>query len=332
MRRALTVLLTAGLVTWFGVTACRGQAPARQRLRVATYNIRDLEADVSAARLANLREVLERLDADLIGLQEIGDRATLARVLPPDEWTIVLDDQGDRLNLAVAVRRPYRVVSLAAPYDAGDEQFLFEGPASEPFYLYGRDLLAVEVGLPGGSVWVLVHHAKSRVGGRHLTDWQRCGAAALLVGALQRDFAGRQVILLGDFNDNPDDQSLNILETGNWAAGPGPEPGVEGSLMANLCQPLVEQDRVSWGLNDLTVAGGRINTRVPGSRERNHRERFGSGSPQPILFDQILVSANVAGALVRGSVKVFDDPVALAGGAERASDHLPVLADFALQP
>lgn len=332
MRRALTLLTIAGLVTWFGVTACRGQAPARQRLRVASYNIRDLEAGVSAGRLANLRAVLGRLEADIIGLQEIGDRATLARLLPPDEWTIVLDDQGDRLNLAVAVRRPYRVVSLPAPYDAGDEQFLFEGPICEPFFLYGRDVLAVEVGLPGGTVWVLVHHAKSRVGGRHLTDWQRCGAAAQLVGVLQRDFAGRQVILLGDFNDNPDDQSLNILETGNWAARPGPEPGVEGTLLVNLCQPLVEQDRVSWGLNELTTDGGRVDTRVPGSRERNQRERFASGTPQPILFDQILVSAGIETAVIRGSVKVFDDPVALAGGAERASDHLPVLADFALQP
>lgn len=59
-----------------------------------------------------------------------------------------------------------------------------------------------------------VHHAKSRFGGRHTTDPRREGAARRLVHKLERAYHDEPYVLVGDFNDSPDDRSLNILEAG----------------------------------------------------------------------------------------------------------------------
>jgi hypothetical protein len=64
------------------------------QIRVATYNIQFLSTDVvnQGDRLSKLREVIAVLDAHVIGLQEIADRAALERVFPPTEWHLVIDD------------------------------------------------------------------------------------------------------------------------------------------------------------------------------------------------------------------------------------------------
>ncbi|MEX2218527.1 MAG: endonuclease/exonuclease/phosphatase family protein [Phycisphaerales bacterium] len=58
-------------------------AIAQQPVRVATYNIRFFNASVGDERLANLRQVVAALDADIIGLQEIDDRAALETLFDP---------------------------------------------------------------------------------------------------------------------------------------------------------------------------------------------------------------------------------------------------------
>ena len=58
------------------------------RVSVATYNIKFLSTEVvnQGDRLSKVREVIEALDAHIIGLQEIVDRAGLELVFPPTEW------------------------------------------------------------------------------------------------------------------------------------------------------------------------------------------------------------------------------------------------------
>jgi hypothetical protein len=74
-----------------------------------------------------------------------------------------------------------------------------------------------------------------------------------------------------------------------------------------------------------------VATRAPGARQRNFellRTNMNTGDQ---LFDQVLVSPALAVAYVRGSARVFDHPVAVRGNdRDRASDHLPVYADFEL--
>jgi hypothetical protein len=176
----------------------------------------------------------------------------------------------------------------------------------------------------------MVHHAKSRLGGRAVTDPRREGAAAALVQVLEQRFDERDFVLLGDFNDNPDDRSLNILETGNPGASGGAEEE-DGPFLVNLMETLVAADRVSHGRDQMDIGEDEIDTIDPGSRERNNVNRGNNTHTGDILFDQLLIPVRLKERYVAGSVKIFDEPVALAGtAATQASDHLPVYADFVL--
>lgn len=305
----------------------------QDRVRVATYNIKFLSTGVSSQgdRLAKLRTVIDHLDADVIGLQEIADRAALNLVFPSQDWHIIIDDDsGDDQDVAVVVRKPFQVVGINADLDADDNNFLFPGGTFNSPFPNRRDALAVEVQVPGQSETfvVIVIHAKARSGGRSATDQRRVGAARLLVESLKDKFSDKDFILLGDFNDNPDDQSMNILETGDPNASAGPEE-IDGPFLINLVEPLLAAGHVSHGRTSADIAGDRVNTIDPLSRKRNNDLRGTNANTGDILFDQLLIPVWMKTKYVQGSASVFDREVAVKGNTTtRASDHLPVSAEF----
>jgi endonuclease/exonuclease/phosphatase family metal-dependent hydrolase len=323
--------LSSALFALFLSVFLVGVAQAQEPLRVATYNIRFLDADKLSSegdRRDKLRQVIERLEADIIGLQEIKDRRALETIFPPTEWLLVIDDEsGDEQDLAVAVRRPLRVVRPAS-LNADDADFLFSG-ADETFFPNRRDVLSVEVAVSDTeTLTVLVTHAKSRLGGRAATDARREGASARLVQVLERDFDEKNFILLGDFNDTPDDRSLNILETGDPNA-PGQAEDEPGSFLINLTEPLYAAGHVTFGRTSADAAGGRVRTIEPGARAFNNQERGRETHTGDQMFDQLLVPVRLRERHVPNSTAVFDlDIAALGTDATRASDHLPVYADF----
>ena len=68
------------------------------------------------------------------------------------------------------------------------------------------------------------------------------------------------------------------------------------------------------------------------SRQRNNDLRGTNQNSGDILFDQILIPPRMRDFYVAGSAKVYDDPVAVRGnGTTRASDHLPVSAEFVFE-
>jgi endonuclease/exonuclease/phosphatase family metal-dependent hydrolase len=301
------------------------------RVRVAAYNIQFLNTAISQARRDNLKEVIRLLNADVIALNEIDDRASLAQVFPPDQWQIVIDDDSaNNQDVAVVVRRPLEVRGMNSNLNADDQHFLFPSPADNDPFPDRRDVLKVEVGFPGSSrgFFILAVHAKSRREGRDRTEGRRVRASRLLVQKLRQDFDDKDYILLGDFNDNPDDRSLNILESGDPDAS-FEEEERDGPFLINLMEPLVAAGHVSHGREELDIISDRINTIDSGSRARNRNGLGTNNHTGDILFDQMLISMGLREAYVGGSAKVFDRAIALSGGANRASDHLPVFADFA---
>lgn len=326
--KRLTRMILPVLVLVLSATSSLAQ---EQQVRVATYNIKFLSTNVSnqGDRLAKLKQVIELLGADVIGLQEIADRDSLKLLFPPQDWNIIIDDDsGDNQDVAVVVRKPLTVIGFDASLDADDQHFLFPGAANNSHFPNRRDLLFVEVGLPNSAdtFFVMVHHAKARSGGRTNTDPRREGAGREVVEVLKERFDDRKFILLGDFNDNPDDRSLNIMETGHPDAPGGPEE-IDGPLLVNLAEPLCAAGHVSWGRNSGDIVGDRVNTIDPQSRHRNNDQR---GTTQDsifdILFDQLLIPGWMKNRFVPGSAKVFDNEVAMRGNdSNRASDHLPVL-------
>ena len=319
------------------------EAARAEHLRVATYNIKFFsvrnspcgrlpveDVRTQGTRLEKLREVIRLLDAQVIGLEEIDDRQALEQLFDPKVWTLIIDDDShDCQDVALAVRHPLKVRGFTPPdFDADDDNFLAAGEPDE-FFPRRRDLLAVEVEIPGGHrFWVLVHHAKSRAEGRADSDQRRAGAAERIVALLRDRLDGQALALVGDFNDSPDDRALNILESGDARAEARMEDDPDAFLV-NLTGPLFAADRVSFGRNSGNISGDRVVTVAPGTRQRNFDLRHTNMNTGDLLFDQILVSPELASAYVKGSVSIFDQTVAVRGNdRDRASDHLPVYADF----
>jgi endonuclease/exonuclease/phosphatase family metal-dependent hydrolase len=306
---------------------------SQEQIRVASYNIKFLKTSVSTEddRLTKLREVIAHLDAKVIGLQEIDNRAALELLFRPQDWHIIIDDNSnDDQDVALVVKKPLRILAVNPDLDADDPNFLFPNTIDDSSFPNRRDVLAVEVQLPdqSESFFVMVVHAKSRFGGRLNTEQRRVGAARLLAGVLRQRFSDKDFILLGDFNDNPDDQSLNILETGDANAPAGPEE-LDGPFLINLMEPLLAAGHVSHGRSSDDIVGSKINTLDLGSRQRNNANRGNNNNTGDILFDQILIPLWMQTRYIQGSAKVFDHEIAVRGNNSNiASDHLPVSAEF----
>lgn len=316
-----------------------GAATAQTAARIATYNIKYLDTGVGQQgdRLTKIREVIQRLEADIIGLQEINNRDALELVFAPAEWRLVIDDDSnENQDVALAVRRPWTLPDFPSDtdLDADDDDFLFPGSGNDTNFPKRRDVLAVRVRAPNEDIElvIMVVHAKSRLEGRALTDPRRVGAARDLIARIRQDYDEARLVLLGDFNDNPDDQSLNILETGLNNAPAGPEE-IQGPFLVNLTETLVVADHVSHGLKTDAVHGDHVHTVDAGSRQRNNDLRGTNANTGDILFDQLLIPAWMVGEYVPDSAQVFDHAVAAQGNnTTRASDHVPVFADFLLRP
>jgi len=156
------------------------------------------------------------------------------------------------------------------------------------------------------------------------------GSSRILLEHLKGELKGRNVVLLGDFNDTPDDASMNILETGSPNAF-GKMEDEPDEFMVNLCESLWARGMVTHGASDrrLDKKTGLINNVYPEARKRNDNTRGRDAGSGPILFDQILVSKNLEGAVAGDAATIYRKPQALQGpGFNRPSDHLPVYVDL----
>lgn len=328
----ITVALSLGSQSGCSPTQAQLGRPAGST-RVATYNIQWFSEDANPGRIKNLKSVVSQIRPDVIALQEIESRKSLTQLFG-NEWSIgIPDDTDERQELAIAVRRPYALVS---------SELLFEGPVFEHAFPGGRDVLRCVVQTPQGKALIVyVVHMKSRSGGRKSTDARREAACGLLAGYLRGRSDETNVIVLGDFNDAPDDTSVRILQTGDLTA---PSEEASRPLLINLCSPLWDNDTVTEGLVDL-YRGQALQPRVTGAKSDNARlrgqdYRFPQDARVPqTLFDQILVSPS----LKKATAKVYSGLDALRGSkgktsksdvsveytekGDLASDHLPVYAD-----
>lgn len=84
--------------------ACSSEIP---EIKIATYNIYFLDDGISQERRSNLQQVINKLDADIIGFQEINSPAALKNILPSEYTIAMIDDPGQVQELALAVRPPF---------------------------------------------------------------------------------------------------------------------------------------------------------------------------------------------------------------------------------
>ena len=281
--------------------------------------------------------MIESLDADVIGLQEIDDREALEQVFSPTEWIILIDDDsGDDQDVAVVIARDcgLEVVGFDADLDADEENFLFPDSSDNNAFPNRRDALAVELRSAGGSesLFIIVQHTKARYGGRLSTAPRRAENSRMLLLKLEERFQDEEFIVVGDFNDSPDDQALNIIEDGNPNARTVME-NEPGAFLINLVEPLWARGMCSWGHNSRSIgeSGDTIDLVDPQARAANFHERNSNDNNfhKRNLLDHILIPHSLDGRLAPGSVAIFDGPAGVRNGSrDRASDHLPVYAEF----
>lgn len=304
-------------------------------LTVATYNTKYLSACVNYKRSEAFQTVVDHLRVDVVALQEVRDRSALELFFPTETWAIVFEDAStDDQNLAFAVRRhtEYRLLS-GNREQAASADFLFPG---SKLFTDRRDVLAMVIrdDTLGGEVLLLNHHAKSRYGGRRITETVRTEQALAIVDWIANSPFRDRVILLGDFNDTPDDLSVNSLEAGSLASQL--VENVPGPFLVNLAEPLLFDDRVSYGLNSRDVQDQDrrlIESSVPGSRQANLDAFAHDIEVSKALYDQVLVSPRLVDQVSARSAQLYPFAHAVVGNSDtRASDHIPVVVAFAKPP
>ncbi len=309
---------------------------SEQYIKIATYNIYFLDDGISQERKSNLQAVITNLNADVIGFQEINNPAALKNILPENYEIAMIDDPSEVQETALAVRPPFKIKSY---------QYVFPDQIYDDAFPRKRDLLQVTVEGYDSEFYFFVHHAKSRSGGRLKTDKRREACSILIVEYIKSNLKNKKLIILGDFNDNPDDRSLNILEYGDKNASGGIDEK-EDTFLFNTTEQLLESNYCSYGYNYIyeKSSSDTFKLAVEGSREENNKWRNIEHNfrrdvkVKTTLFDQIMVSMNLKESVFKTGVinkavavegessriRFIDDELHYVKRGSVASDHVPV--------
>ncbi len=219
-RVPILILLLLILVACSEAPPPKPVPPASQPMRLASWNVQNLFDEVDdpnndevpspqevKSKLARLAFVLKRLEADVIGLQEVENEEILERLAQelPGYRPILIEGNDHRrgIDVALLTRRPVEHIRSHShrllPYVTGTPKN----------YKFSRDCLEVEIGgeLP---VTVLVNHFISNRNPGATADAKR-RAQAMGVAQIVAEREGRLVAVLGDLNESFDSWSLEPL-------------------------------------------------------------------------------------------------------------------------
>lgn len=287
---------------------------------VATYNVKNLfmKEDITPGShtrpkdersLAALAESIDRLDADVVTLQELSSKETLeghlmsrrglAEKYPHIAYVRGNDERG--IQLGVISKHPFtNVVSHK------DTKFpLVDGSGDGKF---SRDLLRVDVNLdndPEAELTVYNTHSKSRRpsdSGISSDDKRLSEGMAIrdIAENEMKDFPNRLFVVTGDMNDNTDDASVQAILN--------PKNG--GEKWLDSLDHLPENERNTWPANP------------------NGGGKFG-----PEQFDHIIYPTRFDDQLIESKPVRFEKSLDSDTNwvSSAASDHLPVIAKFEIR-
>lgn len=151
---------------------------------------------------------------DVIGLAEVENRRVLQLLLESSllrkcGYEIVHHDSGDRRGIDVALLYRNEVYDLS-------ESFITT-PQHEGEKLSTRDILTVRLRrkTDGEQITFIVNHHPSKYGGSKASEERRESVMinlSELCDSLLKTPENKQIVAMGDFNDNPDGQQFSILD------------------------------------------------------------------------------------------------------------------------
>ncbi|MBP7273225.1 MAG: endonuclease/exonuclease/phosphatase family protein [Saprospiraceae bacterium] len=341
-------IITIITLTTFLVISCTssrklGTSQIPQNLRIMFYNVENLMDTLDNPltdddeftpngknkwvteryykKLDNLSDVVAALEYPaLIGLSEIENRAVLddfikTQKMSPQKYEIVQYESPDHRGIDVALLYRSEVfkilksepINVAIPSDAR--------PADEDGKT--RDILHVQ-GIVGknDTLHIFVNHWPSRRDGKEKSEPKRIFAAQQLrkqVDNLLAKNSNVNIIITGDFNDEPTDNSITTtLMAKNWT-----EPFSTNALI-NLAYPLNDQGKGSYNYRGSWDC---IDQMITSAALKNHKNNinvtaFNIFDAEWLLFDD---------------KKFGKTPNRTYGGPNYYggySDHLPIYGDF----
>ncbi len=210
---------------------------------------KNVTQDIYDLKMTNCASVLADMNADVLGLCEV-------------ENFFVLDE----LNREYS-GRDYKIIHYDSPDSRGIDNALMYDPAvfevvsrrairnELPSGRPTRDILYVLGKYEGVELHIYVNHWPSNYGGKEQAIPKRRATARLLtneVANILSDDPDAEIVLLGDFNEDPTDDNVRILKSVNMSSLMEPmmgEPKV-GTYVYRGEDLFLDQIIVSSGLND----------------------------------------------------------------------------------
>lgn len=162
------------------------------------------------AKLSHIAEVMAKMNdglPDIIGMCEVENRKVLEDLIALPElkaagYNIIHKDSPDERGIDVALLYKSSIVKEESI------DFLRVDIAEDPNERT-RDILKAELKIGNESIYFFVNHWPSRSGGQMESEFKRLAAAGVLRKAVAPlEEAGKKVVIMGDFNDHPDNKSI----------------------------------------------------------------------------------------------------------------------------
>lgn len=186
-----------------------------------------------------LAALLDTIQPLVIGLSEIEDDKVLEDLLAQPVLT--------KFNFGVVHRDSpdERGIDCALLYnkDAINESFSAFIPINFPFDTADktREIVYLKGYINEGEpLWFFVNHWPSRLGGKEKSDAKRAYVAQVLKDKIENIYLGEKyarVVVMGDFNDNPNDSTLSILSVVNKNS--------RAEEMVNMMKPMQTRNEFS---------------------------------------------------------------------------------------
>ena len=169
---------------------------------------KNVTKEIYDLKIKHSSEVLFDLDVDILGLCEIENKKVLVD-----------------LNEAY-IKRDYNIIHFESPDERGIDNALmydnrkFTVISSRPITNVlaagdkTRDILYIEGIFNEETVHLFVNHWPSNYGGRERSIPKRASTAKLInneISLILKKNRNAEIVLIGDFNENPDDQNIKIL-------------------------------------------------------------------------------------------------------------------------
>ena len=170
---------------------------------------KNVDQTIYDLKIKNSSEVISDLDVDILGLCEVENIDVLNdlnQAFPKRNYTIIHYDSPDNRGIDNALlydKKRFSIISSKAIPNT-----LTNGSKT-------RDILYVSGEYQNSILHIYINHWPSNYGGKEKAIPKRTSTAKLILEEIEKirmQDVSAEIILLGDFNENPDDLNIQMLE------------------------------------------------------------------------------------------------------------------------